>query len=105
MTDVRVCLVTAPDEETALSLARRLVEEKLCACANLVSGVRSIYRWQGRVEDEAEALLIIKTTAGTVDKLTDRIVELHPYDLPEVIVTPVVAGLAGYLDWVTKETA
>lgn len=105
MTDVRVCLVTAPDEATALGLARRLVEEKLCACANLVSGVRSIYRWQGRVEDEAEALLIIKTTAGSVDKLTDRIVELHPYDLPEVIALPVVAGLAGYLDWVTKETA
>lgn len=104
MTDIRVCLVTVPDETTGLDLARSLVEERLAACVNCLPEVTSVYRWQGRVESDSEALLIIKTTASLVDRLVQRVIELHPYDLPEVIALPVAAGLKGYLAWVGQET-
>jgi len=101
--DVRVAFATAPDWETAARIARALVEERLAACANLVPGVRSIYRWQGRVEDESEVLLLLKTRADRVDALGARLRALHPYDLPELVALPAVGGLAGYLDWVRDE--
>jgi periplasmic divalent cation tolerance protein len=104
-TEPRVALATAPDAETAARIAHVLVGERLAACANLVPQVRSIYRWQGRVEDETEVLLVIKTRADRVPALADRLRVLHPYDLPELVVLPVVGGLAGYLDWIRTETA
>jgi periplasmic divalent cation tolerance protein len=100
---VRVAFATAPDAEVAARIARALVEERLVACANLVAGVRSIYRWQGRVEDESEVMLVLKTRADRVDALAERLQALHPYDVPELVVLPVVAGLAPYLDWVRAE--
>lgn len=100
MTDVVVVLVTAPSEESAASIARTLVEEKLLACANLVPAVRSIYRWQGAVHDEREVLLVCKTTRGKLDALKRRLIALHPYDTPELLALPVEAGLEKYLAWV-----
>lgn len=103
MTDTRVVLVTAPDSDTAARLARALVEERLAACGNLVPGVRSIYRWEGKICDEAEVLLVLKTTADHADALRDRLLALHPYACPEVLVLPVEGGHAAYLAWVREQ--
>lgn len=100
MTDLRVVYVTAPDLDVAARLARALVEEELAACCNLVPGIRSIYRWEGAVHDDGEVLLVVKTQAERLERLTARVVELHPYALPEVIALPIVAGHAPYLAWV-----
>jgi len=101
----RVALATAPDAEVAARIAHALVDERLAACANLVPQVRSIYRWQGRVEDDTEVLLVIKTRADRVAALADRLRALHPYEVPELVVLPVVGGLAAYLAWMSAETA
>lgn len=98
--DAVVVYVTAPDSDTAAGIARTLVQERLAACGNIVPGLRSIYRWQGEVHDDPEVLLILKTRAERVAELADRVVQLHPYDLPEVIALPVSAGLPAYLQWV-----
>jgi periplasmic divalent cation tolerance protein len=103
--DVRVVLVTAPDAETGEALARALVEARLAACANVVTGVRSVYRWQGEVKSDAEVLLLLKTRADRAEALAARVKELHPYDLPEVLELPAVGGSAAYLDWVRTETS
>jgi periplasmic divalent cation tolerance protein len=103
-TDVCVAFTTAPDEAVALRIARALVEERLAACANLVPGVRSIYRFRGVVEDEREVLLVIKTCADRVEALADRLRALHPYEVPELVVMAAAGGLAPYLDWVRAET-
>jgi periplasmic divalent cation tolerance protein len=103
-TDVRVAFATAPDEAVALRIARALVEERLAACANLVPGVRSIYRFRGVVEDEREVLLVIKTCADRIEALAERLRALHPYEVPELVVVPTAGGLAPYLDWVRVET-
>jgi len=100
-----VVLATAPDADSAASLARALVGERLAACVNLVPGVRSIYRWQGQVEDAAEVLLVIKTRADRCGALASRLRELHPYELPEVLELSAVGGSAAYLDWVRTESA
>ena len=102
---VRVALITAPDLETATGIARALVEERLVACVNLVPGIRSIYRWEGKVEDDAEVLLVVKTRADRAGVLVDRVGELHPYELPEVVMLPAVGGSLAYLDWVREEAA
>lgn len=104
MTEVRVVLVTVPDEESGLALARSLVDERLVACANLVPGLRSVYRWQGSIEEAKELLLILKTRAELVGDLARRVAELHPYDVPEVLALEVGGGLPAYLDWVEAET-
>ena len=102
--DVRVALVTGPDSATLARICRSLVEERLIACANVVEGVASIYRWEGAVEEASEALAILKTTAGCLAALDSRFRELHPYDVPEFIVLPVDAGSEGYLRWVDEST-
>jgi len=102
--EVRVAFSTAPDEAVAARIARALVEDRLAACANLVPGVRSIYRFRGVVEDEREVLLVIKTCADRVGALAERLRALHPYEVPELIVLPTAGGLAAYLDWVRAET-
>jgi periplasmic divalent cation tolerance protein len=102
---ILLVMMTAPDEPTAETIARILVEERLVACCNLLPQVRSIYRWQGSIEQADEILVLIKTTAAALEAVRARIVELHPYDLPEIIATPVVDGHAPYLDWVRQSTA
>ncbi len=104
MTDALVVLVTTPTPERAAELARALVEERLAACGNVVAGLRSIYRWEGKVQDEAEALLVLKTTRARFEALRDRVLALHPYEVPEVIALPVEAGSARYLAWIAGET-
>src|SRR5512146_3053978 len=102
--DALVVLVTAPTAEKAAELARAVVEERLAACGNVVPGLRSIYRWEGEVHDDAEALLVLKTTRARFDALRDRVLALHPYDVPEVIAVAVEAGSAAYLAWIAAET-
>ncbi|MCB9556120.1 MAG: divalent-cation tolerance protein CutA [Deltaproteobacteria bacterium] len=102
MSDQILCvLATAPVQE-APQLARALVTERLAACVNMLPAVRSIYRWQGEICDDQEALLLIKTTAERFAALRDRLVELHSYDVPEVIALPVQGGNAPYLSWVRE---
>lgn len=103
-TDIRVHLVTAPDEGTAKQLARNLVESGLAACVNVVGGVTSIYKWQGALEEQRETLLIIKSSESASASLTERVRELHPYDVPEVLALPAVGGNGDYLDWVRSES-
>lgn len=104
MTEAMVVLVTAPTPDRAAEIARALVEERLAACGNVVPGLRSIYRWEGKVQDDAEALLLLKTTRDRFEALRERILALHPYDVPEVIALPVEAGSAPYLAWLASET-
>ncbi|HSN90860.1 MAG TPA: divalent-cation tolerance protein CutA [Anaeromyxobacteraceae bacterium] len=104
-TDALVVLVTAPDAERAAAMARALVEERLAACGNVLPGIRSIYRWEGKVQDDGEALLLLKTTRARFEALRDRVLSLHPYQVPEVIAVPVEAGSAPYLAWIASETA
>ena len=102
--ELRVVLVTAPDRETAERLGADLVEERLAACANLVPGVTSIYRWEGAVERDEEVLMVLKTRTERVGTLVRRVEELHPYDVPEVLALPVDAGHAPYARWVRDAT-
>jgi periplasmic divalent cation tolerance protein len=104
MTDALVVLVTAPSADQAAALARALVEERLAACGNVIPGLRSIYRWEGQVQDEPEALLVLKTTRSRFEALRERVLALHPYEVPEVIALPVEVGSAPYLAWIAGET-
>ena len=97
-------LVALPTAERAAELARTLVTERLAACGNVVPGVRSIYRWEGVVADEPEVLLVLKTTRARLEALRERVLALHPYQVPEVLALPVEAGSAAYLAWVAAET-
>ena len=101
--DVRVVLCTAP-REAAPDLARALVDRRLVACVNLLPEVRSFYRWEGAVQDDPEALLVMKTTAEGVDALLRELPALHPYDVPEILALPVAAAHAAYAAWVGEET-
>jgi periplasmic divalent cation tolerance protein len=98
-----VVLCTCPDEATASRIAEALVSERLAACVNRVPGIRSTYRWEGRVQDEPEVLLLIKTVADRYPALELRLKALHPYDVPEIIAVPVAAGSASYLAWIASE--
>ncbi len=95
--------MTAPDASLAEKIARALVDEQLAACVNLVPSVRSIYRWQGAVHDDAEVLCVIKTTRDAFARVRDRIIALHTYDVPEVIALAVDDGHAPYLAWLTAQ--
>ncbi len=100
---LRVGLCTAPDRESALRIARTLVDERLAACVNVVSQVTSVYRWHGKTEESDELLLIIKTAEQVdLEKLKDRLLTLHPYDVPELLLLPVSYGLDKYLDWIAR---
>jgi len=98
-------LVTHPEQEGAEELVRKVVEEGLAACGTVLSGAVSIYRWEGAVQRSDECQLLLKTGAARVPELVDRVTELHPYDLPEVLALPVEAGLPGYLRWVVEESS
>jgi len=101
--EARIVLMTAPDAEVGAGLGRVLVEERLAACVNLLPGVRSIYRWEGRIEEEGEVLLVAKTTRDRCEALAARVEALHPYELPEVVVLPVAGGSHRYLAWILAE--
>ena len=105
MDQALLVLTNVPDLECAHLVARTLVEARLAACVNLLPAVHSIYRWQGQIEEATEITLLIKTTSQQIDSLQKAIVKLHPYDVPEIIATPIVAGYAPYLQWIATETA
>ena len=104
MTDARVVLMTAPDRATAEALAQSVVGERLAACASLMPGVTSIFRWEGSVQRADEVLLLLKTRSDRVPALIARAAELHPYDVPEVLALSVDEGFGPYLDWVRDES-
>jgi len=101
--EVMVVLTTAPDAATAGRIAEALVAERLAACVNVVENVSSIYRWKGTVQREREVLMVTKTTSEAVERLRERLVELHPYEVPEVLALAVSGGHSPYLDWVGAE--
>ena len=94
---------TAASEAEAEAIARRLVEERLAACVNVVTGVRSFYRWKGKIEDSPEWLLVIKSSRGRFEALRTALEKLHSYEVPEAIALPVVEGAANYLNWMEGE--
>ena len=104
MADALELHVTMPDQERAASLARALVDEGLAACVNIVPGVKSIYRWDGRLQEDDEVLCLIKTRPAVFERARTRILELHPYEVPEIIAFTVDDGSAAYLDWLKKST-
>jgi periplasmic divalent cation tolerance protein len=99
-----VVLVTVPSEAVAEQLVTTIVEERLAACGNIVPGLTSIYRWQEKVQSDAELLIVFKTTRATAPRMLARIEALHPYEVPEALVLPVEGGLAPYLAWVTANS-
>jgi periplasmic divalent cation tolerance protein len=105
MTNVRVVLTTVGLKDVAEKLATQLVERRLAACVNVVGPIRSIYRWKHKVHNEAEYLLIIKTTASYADRLQSAFKELHPYELPECVQLPIVGGSDDYLNWLAAEVS
>ncbi len=99
-----VVYVSAGSEEEALTIARTLVGERLAACVNLFSKIRSIYRWEGKVCDEPECYLIIKTRRDLFHAVRESVRRLHSYEVPEIIALPIVDGIESYLEWIHKET-
>jgi periplasmic divalent cation tolerance protein len=104
MTEFVIVFITAPKEEEAARIARDLVDSRMAACVNIVKEIRSIYRWQGKTEDEAEVLMIVKTRRELFEGLMKRVKELHSYTVPEVLALPIVAGAEDYLKWLREET-
>lgn len=101
---VIVVLVTCPSREVGEKIARAVVEDRLAACVNVVSGLNSVYRWKGKVCQDPESLLVIKTRRTKLPALSRRVKGLHPYSVPEVIALPVIAGSGPYLSWVRNST-
>lgn len=99
-----VVFITAPNEEEAVKIAKTIVEEKLAGCVNIVKNVRSIYSWQGKIEDDAETLLIVKSRSELFERLEKRVRELHSYTVPEVICIKIEKGSDSYLKWLDEVT-
>jgi periplasmic divalent cation tolerance protein len=102
--ELLLVLTTAPDAEAAQRLGRALVEERLVACASVVPGLTSIFRWQGRIQSDGEVLLLLKTQRARLSQLERRLPELHPYEVPELLALSVAGGLEKYCEWVVEET-
>lgn len=105
MTDACIVLCTAPDPAVAETIADRLVADRLAACINVLSGVVSIYTWQGARCRDTECLLVIKTTAAAYPVLERTVKQLHPYEVPEILRVPVAGGWEAYLDWISRSVA
>jgi periplasmic divalent cation tolerance protein len=104
-TDAIVVLTTVSNDDEAVTLVKALLERRLIACGTLVPGTRSIYRWQGKIADEREVLLLLKTRSARVEQLQAAFNELHPYKVPELLVLSVDTGLENYLEWINGETS
>jgi periplasmic divalent cation tolerance protein len=105
MPNTRIALTTAASEEEARKIAHHLVERRLAACVNIIPQIMSIYRWQGKVEEASEWLLVIKTTAAAFAQVRDTITELHSYDLPECICLTIEDGSPNYLQWIAESAS
>ena len=99
-----IVLITASDEVEAARIAKTLVEAKLAGCVNIIKNIRSIYSWQGKVEDENEVLMIVKTREPLFDSLMRKVKELHSYTVPEIIALPIIEGYKDYLKWLKEVT-
>jgi periplasmic divalent cation tolerance protein len=99
-----VVLITAPSGGKARGIGRKLVEERLAACVNVIPRVESVFIWKGRLCREREALMVVKTTGGRFRRLEARVKKLHPYTVPEIIAIPIRKGSADYLKWVREMT-
>jgi len=97
--------VTVGDRDAALAIGRALVEARLAACANVIDGMESIYRWQGAIEQAKEAVLILKTRSALLETLTEKVRALHDYDCPCVVALPILGGNPAYLDWIAEQTS
>jgi periplasmic divalent cation tolerance protein len=102
MSQELIAFVTAANPEEALQLAENLVNEKLCACVNILPAIESVYRWEGKVNKDREVLLLIKTTDERFDALQTRILELHSYTTPEIIAVKIERGSNAYLEWLRQ---
>ncbi|MDP9003930.1 MAG: divalent-cation tolerance protein CutA [Verrucomicrobiota bacterium] len=98
--ETRLACSTFPEIETARRIARQLVTENFAACANIIPGVESIYRWQDKIEDAQETLVLFKITAARYPAFQEKLRSLHPYEVPEIICLPISDGLPEYLQWV-----
>jgi periplasmic divalent cation tolerance protein len=99
-----IVFITTPSAEVGEQIARLLVERRLAACVNMIPTVQSVYRWQGKVEQASENLLIVKTRGELFAELLPVVLEAHPYEVPEIITFPIQAGLPAYLNWIEQET-
>ena len=99
-----VVLVTTPNREVAERIARRLVEARLAACINIVDGTKSMYWWKGKIEEDNEVLMIIKTRLDLFNELVEEVKKNHVYEVPEVIALPIIIGYRDYIDWLEEET-
>ena len=97
-------MITTGSEEEAARIAEGLLEERLIACANLVGGIRSLYRWQGKVCDDSEILMLCKTVRRLFARLSEKVKSIHSYEVPEIIALALVEGWPPYLEWVEQET-
>jgi periplasmic divalent cation tolerance protein len=104
MTDYIVIFVTAGSDKEGEKIAQALLKEKLAACVNIVPGLKSVFRWKGKISTQEEVLLMIKTKDVLFEKLKKKIIELHSYQVPEIIALGILAGYEKYLDWLKKET-
>jgi len=102
--DEIVVFITASNEDEAARIAKALVEAKLAGCVNIIKNIRSIYSWQGKVKDETEVLMIVKTQKSLFDSLMKKVKELHSYTVPEIIAMPIVKGSEDYLKWLREVT-
>jgi periplasmic divalent cation tolerance protein len=102
--DTLLVFTNLPDRASADAIARALIERRLAACVTVLAECTSTYRWEGAIESAAEVPLLAKTTAAAYPTLEQAIMELHPYDLPEIIAVPVQCGLPQYLQWIATET-
>ena len=103
--DAVVVLTTVSSDEEALRLVRGLLDRKLIACGTLLPGARSLYRWEGKIADERETVLLLKTRSAIVPTLKTAFAELHPYKTPELLALSVDGGLEPYLEWISGETS
>ncbi|SFA94418.1 divalent cation tolerance protein [Collimonas sp. OK607] len=104
MSEALLILTNLPDAASAQALAQQLAERKLAACVNIMPAVQSVYRWHGAVEQASEVTVLIKSVSSRYAELEIAIKAAHPYELPEIIALPIVAGLPAYLNWITAET-
>ncbi len=106
MDEAIIVLITVPSVEMGKHIARELLERKLAACVNVVSPICSLYTWQGEIHEDEEALLIVKTRASLFEEgLVPAVTALHPYQVPEIIATPITKGLQNYLGWISQSTS
>jgi periplasmic divalent cation tolerance protein len=104
-TDATVVLTTVANDDEAVTLVKALLDRRLIACGTLLPGARSLYRWQGKIADEREVVLLLKTRSARVEQLQQAFAELHPYKVPELLVLSVDSGLEKYIEWINGETS